>query len=92
MNLYDVIALISLSVVCSIAAIALVFHMGFLLRDVRDKLNKLLEHEPEPQKPGVVTPLPPDYIDVNKSSAVINPKSPAQVEREEELKIMELRK
>lgn len=92
MNLYDVIALISLSIICTIAAIALVFHMGYLLRDVRDKLNKLLEDTPEAQKPGVVTPLPPNYADVNRASSVITPKSPAQIEREAELRIMELRK
>lgn len=71
-------------------AVVLALFIAYNLRDIKYKLDKLLKREPEPQKPSIVTPLPPGYSDVNKASSVVTPKSPAQVEREAEQRIRDL--
>ena len=90
MNFIGTIALIAGGVVIAVATIGLVFHIGYLLRDIRDKLGELTQRQ-EPPKPSVVTPLPPGYADATRPGAIVTPKSPAQVEREEEARIRALR-
>ena len=62
--------------------------LGLNLYTIQQKLNTLLKREPEPQS-YVGTPLPPDYT--KSSAGIAEPKSPAQIDFEEEQRINELR-
>jgi len=67
-----------------IIGFSLAFHLGwygkFLLTSVKELLKK------EPETTGkIINPLPAGYSNVNNmSSGIITPKSPYQIDREEE--------
>ena len=82
--------LIALYTLVFVVVLTIFTLFGYFLRTIKDKLTELLKREPEPQRPSVVTPLPPGYADVNRTSAVVTPKSPQQLEREQEQRIRDL--
>lgn len=57
-------------------------HIGLYFKWFKDKLNDILNRDPEPT-PQVITPRPPGFADVNELSAIVTPKSPYEIEREE---------
>lgn len=56
---------------------------------MRRVLQNVWERDPEPTA-NVVTPLPPGRADVTELSAIVTPKTPAQVEREEQERVRNL--
>lgn len=66
------------------------FFIGWYGRQMVEGIKKLLEREPE-QDGAVVTPLPAGYVDVNNmSSGIISPKTPAQIDFEQEQRLNNL--
>jgi hypothetical protein len=65
------------------------FHVGFYYKWIIESVTKLLDREPE-QESKVINPLPPGYSDVTATSAIITPKSPDQVDREEQERMSHL--
>lgn len=65
------------------------FHLGFYLKQLLNKVREIYERDPEPT-PQVVTPLGPGYADVNELSSIVTPKTPEQIEREEQARIRNL--
>jgi len=64
-------------------------HLGLYLHWIKAKLNDIWNRDPEPAS-KVVTPLQPGYADVNAQSAFISPKTPQQIEREEQERVRSL--
>jgi hypothetical protein len=72
-----------------ILGISLGFHLGFYLKQLIQKTKDIFDRDPEPVS-RVVTPLQPGYADVNAQSAFISPKTPQQIEREEQERVRSL--
>lgn len=62
------------------------FIIGFVLRDIKDTMSKLIPEETS--SPAVTTPLPPEHIRENAS--IVTPKTPAQIAYEERERVKEL--
>jgi hypothetical protein len=69
--------------------LSLGFHIGFYGRRLIITVKAILDRDPEPVS-RVVTPLQPGYADVNAQSAFISPKTPQQIEREEQERVRSL--
>lgn len=65
------------------------FQIGYSINWIRSKLSDIYNRDPEPSS-EIVTPLPPGYADVNSQSAFISPKTPQQIEREEQDRVRNL--
>lgn len=72
-----------------IVGVSLGFHLGFYLKQLVQKTRDIFDRDPEPSS-TVVTPLQPGYADVNAQSAFVSPKTPQQIEREEQERIHNL--
>lgn len=72
-----------------ILGISLGFHFGFYIKQILVKTKEIFDRDPEPVS-TVVTPLRPGYADVNAQSAFISPKTPQQIEREEQERVRSL--
>lgn len=64
-------------------------HVGLYLHRLTDLSEKIWNRDPEPE-PKVVTPLRPGYSDVNEQSFIVSPKTPQQIEREEQERVRNL--
>ena len=60
--------------------------LGLYLHWIKAKLIDIWNRDPEPPA-QVVTPLRPGYADVTELSAIVSPKTPDQLEREEQERI-----
>ncbi len=59
------------------------FHIGWYGKQLLNNVKKLIDREPD-QPSKIVSPLPPGYTRINNTtSGIVTPKSPAQIEREE---------
>jgi hypothetical protein len=56
---------------------------GLYLHWIKAKLNDIWNRDPEPPA-QVVTPKRPGYADVTELSAIVTPKTPDQIDREEQ--------
>jgi hypothetical protein len=65
------------------------FHLGFYIERLVVKTKEIFDRDPEPTS-TVVTPLRPGYADVNAQSAFVSPKTPQQIEREEQERVRSL--
>lgn len=72
-----------------IIGILIGLQIGYNLAWIKAKLNDIYNRDPEPTA-QVVTPKPPGYADVNDLSAIVTPKTPEQVEREEQQRVRDL--
>jgi len=72
-----------------IIGLSLGFHLGFYLKQLLIKTKEIFDRDPEPVS-TVVTPLRPGYADVNAQSAFISPKTPQQIDREEQERVRNL--
>ena len=71
--------------------IPVAFYLGWYGRQLLESVKRLIEREPE-QDGKVVTPLPAGYVDVNNmTSGIISPKTPAQIDFEQEQRLNNLR-
>lgn len=76
-------------VVIFILSVGLGYLLGRQFQIIEDKINGLLKRNIEPEG-GVSTPLPPNYSASHTTSSIVTPKSPDQVEREQEAKLREM--
>lgn len=65
------------------------FHIGFYLKQLLEKIKAIYNRDPEPPA-RVVTPLRPGYSNVTDLSAIVTPKTPQQIAREEEEELRNL--
>lgn len=61
--------------------------LGLNLFYIKTKLKELLSREPDPE-PYVATPLPPGYS--HDSAGIVTPKTPAEIDFEQEQRLREL--
>lgn len=69
--------------------ISLGFHVGFYLKQLLERTKEIYNRDPEPPA-QVITPKRPGEADVNELSAIVTPKTPYQVEREEQERVRNL--
>jgi hypothetical protein len=62
------------------------FHIGFYLLQLIELSKKIWDRDPEPPA-QIITPRAPGYADVNELSAIVSPKTPDQLEREEQERV-----
>lgn len=72
-----------------ILGLSIGFHVGFYGRRILIIVKEILNRDPEPPA-QVITPKRPGYADVNAQSAFISPKTPQQIEREEQERVRSL--
>jgi len=65
------------------------FIVGFYFKEGLTVVREILNRDPEPEA-QVITPLPPGRADVNNQSAIVTPKSPDQLDREEQQRVRNL--
>jgi len=58
-------------------------HLGIYLDNISKLSKKIWDRDPEPEA-KVITPKAPGYADVTDLSAIVSPKTPYQLEREEQ--------
>lgn len=66
--------------------LSLGFHLGFYLKQLQRKVKQIYNRDPEPPA-QVITPKRPGYADVNELSSIVTPKTPEQIEREEQARV-----
>lgn len=62
------------------------FQVGFYFKQLLEKTKDIYDRDPE-SPAQVITPRAPGYADVNELSAIITPKTPEQVDREEQERV-----
>jgi hypothetical protein len=61
-------------------------HIGLYLDQIRQKAKDIYDRDPEPPA-QVITPKRPGYADITELSAIVTPKTPDQIDREEQEQI-----
>jgi len=61
-------------------------HIGLYLHRILELARNIWNRDPEPEA-RVITPLRPGYADVTEQSYIVSPKTPDQIEREEQARI-----
>lgn len=65
--------------------------IGYQFKNIQSKLDTIIKLRREPEAESSVTsPLPPGVADVTTNSSVVTPKSPAQVDFEDQQRVRDL--
>jgi hypothetical protein len=59
------------------------YHIGFYQHKIFEIVKNIWNRDPEPPA-QVITPKRPGYADVTELSAIVTPKTPDQIDREEQ--------
>ncbi len=80
---------LSLILLTSIISASVGFHVGLYLSRLLEITKNIWNRDPEPL-PQVITPKRPGEANVMDLSGIVTPKSPEQVEREEQARVRDL--